>query len=124
MTVLAKEEKTIIWSLDQRGVTQSNGVFNGFTQRCMGVVANFDGKISANGWCRNVDPKTGDWTVNDWTASADKPGAGTFSIRHGTGKWKGITGGGTYESTGQTRPVEEGTYQNCVRVKGTYTVPG
>jgi hypothetical protein len=28
------------------------------------------------------------------------------------------------ESLGQTRPVEAGTYQNCIRVKGTISIPG
>ena len=123
MTVLAKADNMIVWSLDHRGVTRSNDVFDGFTQRCIGVVANLAGKISGNGWCRDVDPKTGDWTLVDWVAS-DKPGVGTYSFQYGTGKWKGITGSGTYEGAGQTRPVDEGTYQNCVRVKGTFTVPG
>jgi len=126
VTVLAQAEKMIVWSLDHRGVNVSSDaakLFDGFTQRCVGVVANVGGMNSGNGWCRNVDPKTGDWTLVDWTAS-DKPGSGTYTFRHGTGKWKGATGGGTYESLGQTRPVDAGTYQNCVRIKGTISIPG
>lgn len=96
---------------------------NGFTQRCVGVVANVAGKRSANGWCRNVDPTSGDWTLVDWVGG-DKPGSGTWSYRYGTGKWKGVTGGGTYTSLGQTRPVDAGTYQNCVHIEGSATVPG
>jgi len=126
VTVLAQADKLFVWSLDHRGVTQSSDPkdpFHGFTQRCVGVVANIEGKASGNGWCRSVDPKTGDWTLVDWTAS-DKPGSGTYTFRYGTGKWKGVTGGGTYESLGQTRPVDAGTYQNCVRIKGTLSIPG
>lgn len=126
MTVLARADDMIVWSLDHRGVTRSNeanGPFDGSTQRCIGVVASIAGKVSANGWCRNVGPKADDWTVVDWVAS-DKPGAGTYTFRYGSGKWKGITGGGTYESLGQTSPVDAGTYQNCVRIKGTMKVPG
>jgi hypothetical protein len=126
VTVIAQAEKMIVWSLDHRGVNVSSDtarLFDGFTQRCTGVVANIEGKASGNGWCRNVDPKTGDWTLVDWTAS-DKPGSGTYTFRYGTGKWKGVTGGGTYESLGQTKPADAGTYQNCVRIKGTLSVPG
>jgi len=126
MTVLAKAEDMIVWTLDHRGVTRSNeagGPFDGSTQRCVGVVANISGKTSANGWCKNVGPKGEDWTLVDW-ANSDKPGAGTFSFRHGGGKWKGIAGSGTYEPLGQTAPADAGTYQNCVRVKGTMKVPG
>ena len=124
--MVAQAEKMNIWTLDHRGVNVSIDaakLFDGGTQRCVGVVANIEGKNSGNGWCRNVDPKTGDLTLVDWTAS-DKPGSGTFSFRYGTGKWKGVTGSGTYESLGQTRPADPGTYQNCVRVKGTLSVPG
>jgi len=121
VTMIAQAEKLFVWALDHRGVTQSkdpSDPFHGFTQRCVGTVANVEGKLSANGWCRSVDPKTGDWTLVDWTGS-DKPGHGTWSFRYGTGKWKGASGGGTYEPTGPTRPVEAGTYQNCVIIKGT-----
>jgi hypothetical protein len=126
MTVLAQGEKMIVWSLDHRGINVSRDaakLFDGFTQRCVGVVASIEGKASGNGWCRNVDPKTGDWTLVDWMAS-DKPGSGTYTFRYGTGKWKGATGGGTYEALGQTRPVDAGTYQNCVIIKGSISVPG
>jgi hypothetical protein len=126
LTVIAQAEKTIVWSLDHRGVnlgSDATQLFHGNTQRCIGVVASVGGKNSGNGWCRNVDPKSGDWTLVDWTAS-DTPGSGTFTFRYGTGRWKGLTGGGTYESLGQTRPVDAGTYQNCVRIKGTATIPG
>ena len=66
ITVLAKADKMIVWALDHRGVSQTkdpNDPFNGVTQRCIGVVANIAGKISANGWCRSVEPKSGDWTL-------------------------------------------------------------
>ena len=125
-TVLAQEDKKIVLLLDHRGVTLGSDAkdpFHGSTQRCFGVLANFDGKVTANGWCKQVHPQTGDWLVLDWVNSG-APGAGTYTLRHGTGKWKGVTGGGTYESLGQTRPADPGTYQSCVRVKGTISIPG
>ena len=122
MTVLAKAEDMIVWSLDHKGVTQG-GLFDGTTQHCVGVVATIGGKINANGWCKNVGPKSEDWAVIDWVGS-DKPGIGTFTYRYGAGKWKGITGSGTYEGLGQTIPLQAGTYQNCVRGKGTIKLPG
>jgi len=126
ISVLAKEEKMIMWALDHRGVAQASDPsdpLNGATQRCIGVVAVIDGKSSGNGWCKINDPKSSDWWVVDWTAT-DKPGHGTWSYRYGSGKYKGVTGGGTYEPVGQTRPIEPGTYQNCARVKGTMKLPG
>lgn len=125
MTVLAQADKVVVWALDHRGVyvTTRGVAFDGFTQRCVGVIASIEGKNSGSGYCRSVDPKTGDWTVVDWTA-ADKPGFGTYAFRYGTGKWKGVTGGGTFEPVGPTRPVDPGTYQNCSRIKGTFSLPG
>jgi len=126
VSVLAQADKMIVWTLDHHGVSTSDdpkSPFHGFTQRCVGVVGNIEGAAAANGWCKNVDPSTGDWTVVDWTGSG-KPGHGTWSFRYGSGKWKGVTGGGTYEPIGPTKPVTPGTYQNCVRIKGTMKLPG
>lgn len=125
LTSIAQTEGANVLTLDHRGVNDpaDGGQFGGWTQRCIGVLAVINGKQSGNGWCKSVDPKTGDWTLVDWTAG-EKPGAGgTWAFRLGTGKWKGVTGGGTYTQTGPTRPVEAGTYQNCVRIKGTVSVP-
>jgi hypothetical protein len=124
--VLAQDGKKIVLVLDHRGVAQSSDVndpFHGSTQRCVGLLANFDGMVTANGWCKQIHPQTGDWVVLDW-ANSGQPGTGTWTFRHGTGKWQGLTGGGTYQSLGQTRPVEPGTYQNCVHIKGTVKMPG
>jgi hypothetical protein len=125
-SVLAKDEKMTVWAIDHLGVAQASDpkdVFHNATQRCVGTIAMFDGKVNASGWCRTVVAKTGDWALVDWK-NDDKPGSGTWSYRHGTGALKGITGGGTYQSLGQTRPMETGTYQNCVRVQGKWQVPG
>jgi hypothetical protein len=125
LSALAQADKLVVWQLDHRGVTRAaeGDPFDGFTQRCIGSVANVEGKLASNGWCRNVDPKTGDWTLVSW-AGSDKPGAGTWAFQYGSGKWKGISGGGTYEVMGPTRPVEAGTYQNCARVRGEWKMPG
>lgn len=125
-SVLAQDEKNVVTLIDHRGINQAadpSDPFHGSTQRCFGVIANFGGKSSGNGWCKQVHPQTGDWAVLEWVNSSE-PGKGTWTMRHGVGKWKGISGGGTYESLGRTRPVEAGTYQNCIRVKGTISLPG
>jgi len=126
LSTLAKDEKLIVWSLDHHGVSRARDPkdpLDAATQRCIGVLAVIDGKTVGNGWCKVMDSQSGDWWLVDW-ATADKPGHGTWSYRHGSGKYKGVTGGGTYQSLGQTRPIEAGTYQNCVRVTGTMKLPG
>lgn len=125
-SVLAQDGKKIVMLLDHHGVgqgTDAKDPFHNSTQRCVGVLANFDGSVTANGWCKQVHPQTGDWLILDW-ANGGKPGSGTWTVRHGVGKWQGASGGGTYQSLGQTRPIEVGTYQNCIRVQGVLKLPG
>lgn len=125
-SVLAQDGKKIVMLLDHLGVGQSadeKDPFHNSTQRCFGVLANFDGNVTANGWCKQVHPRTGDWLILDW-ANGGKPGSGTWTIRHGVGMWQGATGGGTYQSLGQTRAYQAGTYQNCIRVQGSLKLPG
>lgn len=122
---LAKGEDMVAFAIDQRGILLAEDAakaFHNFTQRCVGSVAIVRGKASGGGFCRLVDPSNGDMYVIEWTAS-EKPGIGTFKFLSGTGKWKGISGSGEYQPVAQTRPVDEGTYQNCVRNTGTFSVP-
>lgn len=126
LKMLAQDEKKVVLLTENHGVVHGGDAkdwFFGSTHRCIGTFANFDGVTSGHGWCKQVSAQTGDWLVLDWMASGE-PGKGTWSYRHGTGKWKGISGGGTYETVAQTRPVEAGTYQNCIRVKGNVSLPG
>lgn len=122
---LAQDEKKVVLLTENHGVArgQPGEWFDGSTHKCIGTIANFDGVLSGNGWCKQVHAQTGDWAVLDWTAGP-APGKGTWAYRHGTGKWKGISGGGTYETAFPTRPIEAGTYQNCIRVKGKVMIPG
>jgi hypothetical protein len=127
ISTLAKTDEAFIYALDHRGVQQSNHeskLFHNWTQRCVGTVAMIAGKRSGSGWCRNVEPGSGDSMISHWIADEQKAGAGTFRLASGTGKYKGITGGGAYEPSGAFRPVDEGTYQSCINVKGTALIPG
>ena len=124
-SVLAKADNVFIYSVDQQGVSRDETEgkhFDNWTQRCIGSVGVFGGKQTGSGYCKSVDPASGDLTMIDW-ATTDKPGVGTWRFVSGTGKWKGISGAGTYTSFAPNRPTQEGTYQNCVTVKGTYLLP-
>ena len=120
------DDAATIFGIDHRGVQQStheSKLFHNWTQRCVGSVGNIGGKFAGGGYCKNVDPASGDFVVVHWTADEKRPNAGIYSLVHGTGKLKGISGGGTYEPSGTFRPVEDGTYQNCINVKGTALIP-
>ena len=125
ITGLAKAQDLVVFGLDQRGIILAEDAaktFDNATQRCVGAIAVIRGTSSGGGFCRSVDPTTGDTTISEWTSAA-KPGSGTFKYLSGTGKWSGITGGGDYHTAAVTRPIDDGTYQNCVRVKGSISVP-
>ena len=125
ISVLAKAENLMIYSLDHQGVSRDENDrkhFDNWTQRCVGTVGVFAGKPTGGGYCKSVDPASGDMTMIDW-ASGDKPGTGTWRFVAGTGKWKGVSGGGTYTNFAPNRPTQEGTYQNCITAKGTYLLP-
>lgn len=125
-TNVAKTEDTVIYTVDHRGVILSEEptkFLDNFTQRCVGSISVINGKQSGQGFCRNVDPATGDLVLVAWTA-VGKPGSGTYTYIGGTGKWKGISGSGEYQLVAPTRPADEGTYQNCIRNKDTHTLLG
>jgi hypothetical protein len=127
LNVLAKGDDLFIVGIEQRGILQSRSdkkLFDNWTQRCVGSVATIAGKRSGEGYCRNVEPATGDFVIVQWKQDEQRQGAGTYRYIHGTGKWKGISGGGTYEVAAPTRPVDENTYQNCINTKGTVLIPG
>jgi hypothetical protein len=126
VNALSRTDDMMIFAIEHRGVQQSNHeskLFHNWSQRCVGTVATIAGKRSGEGWCRNIEPASGDAVIIRWLSDEQKAGAGTFRIVNGTGKWKGVTGGGTYEPSGAFRPVDDGTYQSCISVKGTALVP-
>jgi len=45
---------------------------------------------------------------------------GTMKFLEGTGKWKGLTGGGKAYATLRGKPITPGTTQYCGRATGTY----
>ncbi len=125
VTVLSKTEDTFIYSVAHRGIVLAQDAaktFDNFTHECVGTMAVVRGKNSGGGFCRYVDPATGDLIFGAWTVG-DKPGTGTYTYIGGTGKWKGISGSGEYQTVAPTRTVAEGTYQNCIRSKDTFTLP-
>jgi hypothetical protein len=41
----------------------------------------------------------------------------------GTGKWKGVTGSGTYQHVSSSKPRPDGTGEGCTTHSGKYTLP-
>lgn len=93
--------------------------FENMTSRCIGVGSNVNGSGAGNGYCKYIDP---DGDVNVLSYLVTKRGEGTWQYLHGTGKWAGIQGSGTFKFFTSGKPFSEGTVQSCNRVTGNFTI--
>lgn len=119
--ITASEELTITAS-EAYGITQShneNKAFDNNTVHCVALGKTMPGSSTLDGYCKYLDPN-GDIAVGRLRREGGK---GTWEFVHGTGKWKGITGGGTYEVVAQGKPVAPGTFQSCSHATGTFMLP-
>ncbi len=121
--VLAKTDEANVRSHVWNGIDISNHenkLFDNWTHRCMGVAADVRGKRIRHGFCKYMDPD-GDFMLLEWPGAESKPF--TWYFLAGTGKWKGITGGGDYKISQRGKPIQQGTFQFCIRVTVTYELP-
>ena len=68
-----------------------------------------------------LDPD-GDFVIFRYTLNPGEKAA-TTTLLAGTGKWKGITGGGKAILITGGKPVAPDTYQFCNNHKGKFTLP-
>lgn len=97
----------------------ANKVFDNCTYHCAGIVWIAKGVPAYYVFCKYADPE-GNVVVGESTVEGDKT---DWKFIHGTGKWKGITGGGTHQAITKGKPVAPGTSQGCRRATGTYSLP-
>ncbi len=64
----------------------------------------------------------GNTLVTENLRALDGPDA-TWNFLQGTGKWKGIKGGGKLLPVIQGKPIVPGTSQGCLRMTGTFELP-
>ena len=105
------------WAIVARSATKD---WENATQHCVGTWRVVDGREAARGICKWSDT-SGNTAVGEFEQTA--PGEGTWAWLSGTGKFKGIQGGGRWKVVGQGRPIVEGTGQLCSHDTGTYTLP-
>jgi hypothetical protein len=122
-TLVQSQEITIL-SFDAKGIMRSNSenkVFDNCTAHIKGVAV-FEGKKQfVHCYLKYLDPE-GDYVIFRYTQNPGEKAA-TTTILAGTGKYKGITGGGKAVRIAGGKPVAEGTTQFCNNHKGTFTVP-
>jgi hypothetical protein len=116
----------VVLAFDEYGYITSDdnaGPFNNVSCRCVGTAQVMNGSGKAKGQCVVMDP-TGDQYAISWEFTEFTPGkriVGKAAFIGGTGKFKGITGGGPWESSvNEVRPVADGTYQGWSKLHFTY----
>jgi len=124
MSGLVRSQEITILSFDAKGIMRSNSeskVFDNCTVHSMGVSV-FEGEDqTVYCYMKYLDPE-GDYVIFLYTVNPGEKAA-TTKLLAGTGKYKGITGGGKAVRIAGGKPVVEGTTQFCNNHKGTFTVP-
>lgn len=123
ITLLSTSKELTVYSIEGRGIVQDNlksKLFDGCTWHAVGVVLIMDGKKTGLMYTKVMDPD-GDFFVSKSTYVG--PDERTGKILHGTGKWKGITGGGKSRVIIRGKPITPGTVQACSRTTGTFKLP-
>ena len=116
----ASEELTII-TFDFKGIARSNSetkVFDNCTVFYVGVARNMNGKSSAYGYSKYLDPD-GDFVVMESIRDGEETHC---RFLQGTGKWKGIIGEGKLRRIAAGKPIAPGTNQYCTRHIGTFVL--
>jgi hypothetical protein len=117
----ATNELTIL-TFDFKGIARSNSenkVFDNCTVFYVGVARSAPGKTTAYGYSKYMDPD-GDFVIMESTREEDVT---TMTFLQGTGKWKGIKGGGKLRRIAAGKPIMPGTSQYCTRHIGTFELP-
>ena len=121
--VLESNPDVTVAMFDNVGIQTPNSTFKPWenaTVHCMGYSRSMQGKLTQKGACRWTDA-TGDTFTGEYEQVPDKPPVWTFLA--GTGKWKGIKGGGSYRVVSVGKPADSGTVQLCMDHSGKYELP-
>jgi len=121
--VFRSKEITIVGA-EAMGMMRSNHeskVFDNCTVHSLVTIATEGKDKTVNGYIKYID-SDGDCVI---FRSQRNPGekTATMTILTGTGKWKGITGGGKIVPVAWGKPVVEGAYLGCNNHKGTFKLP-
>jgi hypothetical protein len=124
VTALVQSEEITIQALDLKGIMRSNiesKIFDNCTVHVQGLMVREGKNATAYAFLKYLDPD-GDYVIFRFTQNPGEKAA-TTTILAGTGKWKGITGGGKATTITGGKPVAPGTIQFCNNHKGTFTAP-
>jgi hypothetical protein len=122
VTMVSASKQLTVFGAEVKGIIRSNHenkAFDNMTMHCMTIFRIVAGKATGTAYCKAIDPD-GDIIVQEHTRVGSQS---TWKFLQGTGKWKGITGGGTGKPITRGKPITPGTTQACSRVSGTFELP-
>lgn len=123
VSMLIASQELVVYDFHGNGITMSNledKKFHGMSYRCIGTNSIKKGVQNQIVYCKYLDAD-GDLVVGEGERTGKE---GTWKFIYGTGKWQGITGGGPIGvPIARAKPISEGTYQECQRAKGTFSLP-
>jgi hypothetical protein len=122
MNIIHANKELMASSFDIKGMLRSDSnseIFNDVSEWCVGLFSRVGDEITQRGFCKYIY-LNGDINIIEWDGKAN---GGNFKFLMGTGKWKGIEGGGTWSIIQRAKSVAPGTLQNCRKLKGTYELP-
>jgi hypothetical protein len=116
--IISGQELTIM-GYEAKGINIDNlpsKAFDNMTFHSVGVFKVESGKMTGTLYCKYMDPN-GDFLVVEITQVGMER---DWKYLYGTGKWKGITGGGKAIPFTKGKPISPGTLQGCTKITGTY----
>jgi hypothetical protein len=121
LTMLEARADFTAFGLELFGIVSTSATkdLESATQHCLGMMRIQDGKRTGKGMCRWTDAG-GNTFVGEWESTGNE---GKWVFLSGTGRFKGVKGGGQFQYLTNAKPVVEGTAQSCRRDWGTYTTP-
>jgi len=124
MKPLVQSEEITIVSFEGKGIMRSNienKVFDNCTVQTQGIMLVEGQNRSVYSYMKYLAPD-GDFVIFRFTQNPGEKEA-TTTLLAGTGKWKGIKGGGKAVTVTQGKAVAPGTSQFCNTHKGKFTLP-
>ena len=112
-----------IMSVDQKGILQStheSKLFDNWTLHLVGVHKVIDGKMSWNGYIKEMGPD-GEFII--WEYSGDREVGTIAKPIYGSGKWKGVKGERKSKIITAGKPIVQGTVQVCQQQVGWIELP-
>ncbi len=119
IATLSSSEGVNAFGVDSKGIIMSNHenkLFHNYTYQFVGVGYGPTGAAIGFGYFKVADPDES-FVVAEFSGP---PSDLSFKFLQGTGRWKGVTGGGKASRIAPGRSIAPGTLQGCVRFTGTF----